>query len=157
MTAGRPAPRFHRVAALRRAADRAGRLRIPVLLVLGLIAGCDGSSSSSTAPLPVNTGALRLVAPIGCAGVPCADIALQNTLVMGPVSPAPFTLTFGSTSTLPFAPAGTYTVTGGTFQSSTNETRGCPTVNVTVASGKTTTVTFAITNDVCSATVSGPA
>ncbi len=156
MTAGRPGLRFDRVAARRVAADRHGRLRVPLLLVLGLVAGCGGSSSSSTAPLPANTGSIRLVPPSGCTP-PCAAATLQNAQITGPLSLPPFQLNFGAPSTVPFAPAGDYAVSGGTFQSSVNETRGCPTVTITVASGKTTTATFAVTNDVCSAAVSGPA
>lgn len=160
MTAGSPALRSDGVAALHRVAGRArsaGGLTLPLLLVLGLTAGCGNSGSSTAPPVPTGTGTIRLIPPGGCAGAPCADTALRNVLVSGPVSLGPFSLTFGVPSTVPFAPPGAYTVSGGTFQDSTNQTRGCPTVTVTVATALTTTVAFAISNDVCAAAVSGPA
>lgn len=46
--------------------------------------------------------------------------------------------------------------TGPGRSNSTGGTTGCPTAGFTVATGKTTTVTFVVTNDVCTITVAGP-
>jgi hypothetical protein len=136
----------------------AGRLVPTLLLVLALAAGCDGSSSGSTAPaVPTDTGSVRLVPPVACGGPPCAGTSLDSVQVTGPLTLAPFSMSFGSPNTLPFAPPGAYTVSGATFGSSTGDTVGCPTAGFTVATGLTTTVTFTITNDVCRVSVSGPA
>ena len=136
----------------------AGGLVPTLLLVLGLAAGCGGSSSGSTTPaVPTDTGSVRLVPPVACAGPPCVGTSLDSVQVSGPLTLAPFSMSFGSPNTLPFAPPGAYTVSGATFQASTGDTVGCPTAGFTVATGKITTVTFAITNDVCRVSVSGPA
>jgi hypothetical protein len=152
MTAARPAFRSDGVAA-----RSGGGFTLPLLLALGLIAGCGDSSSSTSPPVPTGTGSIHLIPPGGCTGAPCLDNRLQNVVVSGPLTVGPFQLIFGIPSTVPFAPAGTYSVTGGTFQSSVNQTLGCPTVTIPVATGLITTVAFSITNDVCSAQTSGPA
>jgi hypothetical protein len=136
----------------------AGGLVPTLLLVLGLAAGCGGSSSGSTAPaVPADAGTVRLVPPGGCEGAPCAGTSLDGVQISGPLTLGPFSLTFGAPSILPFAPPGAYTVSGATFASSTNDTVGCPTAGFTVATGRMTTLTFAITNDVCRVSVSSPA
>lgn len=140
-----------------RAVSLAGGFILPLLLLLGLAAGCGGGSSTPTGPATTGTGVVKLVPPDGCGGAVCTGTSLNGVEVSGPLSLAPFTMNFGIVSTLPFAPPGAYTVFGATFQGSTGDTLGCPAADFTVATAKTTTVTFAINNDVCSVRVSGPA
>ena len=127
-----------------------------LLLVAGLVAGCGGSSSTPTAAT-TGGGIVKLVPPGGCGGAACAGTTLDSVQVSGPLTLSPFTMNFGTASTLPFVPPGAYTVFGATFQDSGNTTQGCPSAGFTVATAETTTVTFAINNDVCTVTVSGPA
>jgi hypothetical protein len=77
-------------------------------------------------------------------------------VITGPQVFTPFSITFTVTSTLPFAPPGSYTLSDASFIDSGGRTTGCPAIGFTVADGKTTTVTFTITNDVCKVTASAP-
>lgn len=129
---------------------------LTLLLLLPLAAGCGGGSSSSTTPSPTETGMVKLVPPAGCAGSPCVGTTLDGVEISGPEPFAAFTISFGVTSILPSAPPGNYTVSDVSFTNSTGGTTGCPAAGFPVATGKTTTVTFAITNDACTITVSGP-
>ena len=137
-------------------ARRAG-LAVVLLLAVGLAAGCSDSRSSSGPTVPSDTGVIRLVPPTSCGSVQCASFLLSNVQISGPLSLGPFNLGFFGPSTVPFAPPGAYTVSGATFQSSANETRGCPAAGFTVATARTTTVTFTINDDVCSVAAVGPA
>jgi hypothetical protein len=129
---------------------------LALLLGVSLAAGCGGSSSSTTAPIPSGTGTIRLVPPGGC-NPACSGVTLSSVEITGPQPAGPFILTFGRPNTIPFASPGAYTIIGGTFPTSTSDTAGCPTLPFTVATGLTTTVTWAINNDVCTMGVSGPA
>jgi hypothetical protein len=127
-----------------------------VLAVAVSTVGCGDSDTVTGAPVPSGTGVVNLVPPVGCVPSACVGTTLNSVQLLGPLVLAPFTLTFGVTSILPFVPPGAYVLTGATFQDSGNVTQGCPEVRFTVATGQTTTVTFTITNDVCAVTVAGP-
>jgi hypothetical protein len=134
------------------------RVAAVLLMAAGLAAGCgDDNSSTPTGVDTSTTGVVQLVAPGGCGGAPCVGVALASVEISGPQPLSPFTMPFSVVNTLPFAPPGTYTIFGATFQDSGNNTQGCPNASYTVATARTTTVTFIINNDVCTVSVSGPA
>lgn len=134
-----------------------GRLGLVALLAVALAAGCGRSETPTGAPVPTGVGAVNLVPPGGCVPSACVGTTLTGVQVVGPLVLAPFTLNFGITSILPYAPPGAYLVTGAAYQDSGNNAQGCPDARFTVAAGLTSTVTFAITNDVCTVAVAGPA
>jgi hypothetical protein len=129
---------------------------LALLLGVSLAAGCGGSSSSTTAPIPTGIGNIRLEPPGAC-NPACAGTTLTGVEITGPQPLGPFILNFGRPQTVPFALPGAYTISGGVFVTSASDTAGCPTLPFTVATGLTTTVTWSINNDVCTMGVSGPA
>jgi hypothetical protein len=135
---------------------RANIALVLTLLLVSLFAGCGGGSSSPSTPSPTETGTVRLVAPAGCAGSPCVGTTIDGIQISGPESFTAFSISFGRTSILPHAAPGSYTLSDASFTDSTGGTTGCPGAGFTVASGRTTTVTFAITNDVCTIAIAGP-
>jgi hypothetical protein len=128
-----------------------------VLVVAALASGCGDSNTVTGTPVPTDVGVINMVAPGACVPNPCVGVVLANVQLVGPLALTPFTLSFGVTSIFPFMTPGAYLLTGATFQDSANNTQGCPDARLTVAVGRTTTVTFTITNDVCAVTVAGPA
>ena len=136
--------------------DSRGLLAFGLALLLAGFAGCNSSSSTPSNPTPVDTGVLILVPPAGCVPTACQGVTIDNLIITGPIVFTPFTLTFTVTSRFPSMPPGSYKLIDGSFTNSAGNTTGCPPVDFTVATAKTTTVTITITNDVCSVKAGSP-
>jgi hypothetical protein len=137
--------------------DPRSLVTLGLALLLASFAGCGTDSNPTSNPTPVDSGTVNLVAPVGCFPLPCVGTTIDNIVIRGPKPFAPFPITFTTTSRLPFMPPGSYQLSDASFINSAGITTGCPGVGFTVATALTTTVTFSITRNVCSVTVSGPA
>jgi hypothetical protein len=136
--------------------DSRGIIALGLALLLAGFAACNSSSSTPSNPTPVDTGVLLLVPPAGCTPAACQGATIDNLIITGPMAFTPFTLSFTVASRFPFLPPGGYKLIDGSFTNSAGATTGCPPVSFTVATAKTTTVTFSITNDVCNVKVGSP-
>ena len=136
---------------------RASRWGVALGLLLA-VAGCGSNSSTTPTPAGLNGRATaKLVPPVAC-NPACANPVMTIGGITGPPgSLLAFNMNFGSPTTLPFLAPGTYTITGSSFTTSQAVLAPCPDSTFTAADDKTTIVTYTVTNDVCSAAVSGPA